>query len=211
MCLKVAADMHSPRLSDDVRVDDIIVSSYDVPTDAPESDGTLQWDKTTIVVVEIQASGIRGIGYTYADTSVASLVHGKLGGIVRGCDVMDIPRAWQKMVHATRNLGRPGIVSMAISAVDIALWDLKARILKLPLVKLLGAVRDGIAVYGSGGFTSYSDEQLRNQFLTVGQFRDLDGEDESRQAAGERSSSRPMRPEGDRGPRCPFRGRERRL
>lgn len=67
------------------------------------------------------------------------------------------------MVHSIRNLGRPGISSMAISAVDIALWDLKAKLLHLPLVKLLGAVRASIPVYGSGGFTSYSDDQLQRQ------------------------------------------------
>src|SRR5205823_12411941 len=61
------------------------------------------------------------------------------------------------------NLGRPGIVSMAISAVDSALWDLKARLLDLPLITLLGAAREAVQVYGSGGFTSYSNEQLTAQ------------------------------------------------
>ena len=76
---------------------------------------------------------------------------------------MDIPGLWQEMVHRTRNLGRPGIVSMAISAVDSALWDLKARLLDLPLITLLGAAREAVQVYGSGGFTSYSNEQLTAQ------------------------------------------------
>lgn len=155
--------MHAPKPSPDTRIEEIKVSAYTVPTDFPESDGTLQWDKTTIVIVEVRAGGKHGLGYTYADTSVATLIHGKLSDVVKGCDAMNVPEAFQKMVHSIRNLGRPGIVSMAISAVDIALWDLKARILDVPLIRLLGAVRDGVAVYGSGGFTSYSDEQLRNQ------------------------------------------------
>jgi L-alanine-DL-glutamate epimerase-like enolase superfamily enzyme len=67
------------------------------------------------------------------------------------------------MWRAVRNLGRPGIASTAISAVDCALWDLKARILQVPLSTLLGQVRDGAAIYGSGGFTSYTDAQLTNQ------------------------------------------------
>ncbi len=66
---------------------------------------------------------------------------------------------WQHI----RNLGRPGICSMAISAVDCAVWDLKAKLLDLPLVTLLGQMRRGIPVYGSGGFTSYSEEQLASQ------------------------------------------------
>lgn len=67
------------------------------------------------------------------------------------------------MLVAIRNLGRPGVTAMAISAVDIALWDLKARLLSLPLFRLLGAVRDEVPIYGSGGFTSYSIEQLQSQ------------------------------------------------
>jgi L-alanine-DL-glutamate epimerase-like enolase superfamily enzyme len=67
------------------------------------------------------------------------------------------------MLRSVRNMGRPGIASHAIAAVDIALWDLKARILNLPLVQLLGAARRGIPVYGSGGFTSYSLDRLKMQ------------------------------------------------
>lgn len=145
------------------QIDNVEVSSYTVPTDYPESDGTLEWDKTTIVIVEIKAGGLRGLGYTYADTSTAKLIHSLLAGVVTGRDAMDIPGAWLAMVEAIRNLGRPGIASTAISAVDIALWDLKARILRAPLVKLLGAVCERAPIYGSGGFTSYSLEQLRRQ------------------------------------------------
>ncbi|HEY1261960.1 MAG TPA: enolase C-terminal domain-like protein [Terriglobales bacterium] len=146
-----------------VAIDRVEVSAYTVPTDLPESDGTLEWDKTTIVIAQLHAAGVRGLGYSYADRSAAALMDGLLAPLVRGRDVMDIPGAWTAMVAATRNLGRPGIVSMAISAVDIALWDLKARLLDLPLVKLLGAVREEIPIYGSGGFTSYSNRQLQHQ------------------------------------------------
>ncbi len=76
---------------------------------------------------------------------------------------MAVPAAWEAMVHAIRNLGRPGICSMAIAAVDSCLWDLKARLLDVPLVTLLGAAHDGAPVYGSGGFTSYSTAQLQKQ------------------------------------------------
>ena len=78
---------------------------------------------------------------------------------------MRLPRAnWDAMARAVRNNGRQGISAMAISAVDTALWDLKAQLLDISMVDLLGPVRDAIPVYGSGGFTSYSDEQLRRQF-----------------------------------------------
>jgi len=136
---------------------------YTIPTDAPESDGTYVWNSTTMVLVESTAAGMCGLGYTYADAATARLITDTLVPVVLGRDAMDVPDCWEAMVHVIRNLGRPGISSMAIAAVDVALWDLKARILDLSLLTLLGAVRDAAPVYGSGGFTSYSDEQLRAQ------------------------------------------------
>lgn len=138
-------------------------SAYTVPTDLPESDGTLRWESTTIVLVSVCAGGETGLGYTYADTATRYLIHDLLAKIIEGADAMAVEANWQAMVRRTRNLGRPGIVSMAISAVDAALWDLKARLLGVPLVTLLGPVRDGIPIYGSGGFTSYTNKQLERQ------------------------------------------------
>jgi L-alanine-DL-glutamate epimerase-like enolase superfamily enzyme len=129
----------------------------------PESDGTLEWTHTTIVIVEAEGGGVRGLGYTYADLSTAVLIRSLLAEVVRGRDALDVQGAWIGMVRAIRNLGRPGIASMAISAVDIALWDLKAQLLKVPLAKLFGMVRKGVPIYGSGGFTSYSVERLKAQ------------------------------------------------
>ena len=141
----------------------IEVGAYTVPTDAPEGDGTLTWDSTTIVVVHAHGGGRIGLGYTYADVSTARLIESKLAGVVEGLDATAPPLAWSEMVEATRNLGRPGITSMAISAVDVALWDLHARILEAPLCTVLGRAHDRVPVYGSGGFTSYSDDRLREQ------------------------------------------------
>ena len=139
------------------------VSSYTIPTDAPESDGTLAWDATTLVLVEVDAGGCTGLGFTYADASTAQLIRAVLAAQIQGRDALDIPACWRAMIAAIRNLGRPGICSMAISAVDIALWDLKGKLLAQPLVKLLGAVRERVPAYGSGGFTSYSLAQLEAQ------------------------------------------------
>jgi L-alanine-DL-glutamate epimerase-like enolase superfamily enzyme len=115
------------------------------------------------VLVRASAGNHTGLGYTYADTSTAKLIHDLLSEVVEGQDAMATTATWNAMVDRTRNLGRPGIVSMAISAVDAALWDLKARLLGLPLVSLLGAVRESVPIYGSGGFTSYSIDQLQKQ------------------------------------------------
>ncbi len=144
-------------------IDGVQASAYTIPTDFLESDGTIEWDKTTLVLAEVKAGDAAGLGYTYGDASAAKLISGHLREVLAGRDPMDIPGSWLAMVQSVRNIGRPGIASTAISAVDIALWDLKAKILGLPLVKLIGAVREGIPVYGSGGFTSYSLEQLQRQ------------------------------------------------
>ncbi len=147
-----------------MKIDEISVAAYTIPTDAPESDGTLAWDKTTIVLVEAKADELTGLGYSYADASTAVLIRDKLAKTVLGLDPFNIASAWTGMVCQIRNLGRPGISAMAISAVDNALWDLKAKLLNLPMVSLLGAVRTALPIYGSGGFTSYSDKQLAQQF-----------------------------------------------
>ncbi len=155
--------MSVTRARTQIPVEDVEVGAFTIPTDAPEADGTLSWDATTIVVVHVYGGGEWGLGYTYADVSTAKLVESKLAGVVKGADAMAPQAAWAKMVGAIRNLGRPGIVSMAISAVDVALWDLKARLLGLPLCKLIGMANESVPVYGSGGFTAYSVDRLQEQ------------------------------------------------
>jgi L-alanine-DL-glutamate epimerase-like enolase superfamily enzyme len=144
-------------------VQELDVAAFTIPTDAPEADGTLSWDSTTIVVVHAFAGDQWGLGYTYADVSTAKLISSKLQGIVTGSDAMAPQSTWAAMVRKIRNLGRPGIASMAIAAVDTALWDLKARLLGLPLCRLLGMAHDRVPIYGSGGFTAYPVKRLQEQ------------------------------------------------
>lgn len=147
----------------DVAVDALAVSAYTVPTDYPGSDGTATWESTTIVVVEARAGGQTGLGWTYGNPASRTVIEQTLREQVVGCDAMRVAAAWQRMAVACRNLGRPGVASMAIAAVDTALWDLKARLLGLPLATLLDAAHEAVPVYGSGGLTSYPDERLREQ------------------------------------------------
>jgi L-alanine-DL-glutamate epimerase-like enolase superfamily enzyme len=139
------------------------VLTFEIPTDTPESDGTLEWDSTTVVVVEVEADGQTGIGYTYADAAAATLIESKLAPLLEDHDPMAPPATWMQMRAALRNVGQQGIGAMAISAVDIALWDLKAKLLGVSLADALPRFHDAVPVYGSGGFTSYSPERLDEQ------------------------------------------------
>jgi len=148
------------------RVSAVRATAYEVPTDQPESDGTLDWSSTVIVVVEADAGERIGLGYTYAHQSVVPLITTKLADIANGRAVDDVRGAWLAMVRAVRNLGTTGLAAMAVSAVDNALWDLKARSHEMSLVELLGAAHDRVPIYGSGGFTSYDDRTLATQLAS---------------------------------------------
>ena len=150
-----------PELS--AKINRASVNAYEIPTETPESDGTLEWDATTLVVVQLHCGKTCGIGYTYADVATAKLIESKLLKCVRDRNVTDIGTLWASMVSSIRNLGRPGIASMAISAVDNALWDLNARLIERPLYSMLGATRSSVPIYGSGGFTSYTVPELQAQ------------------------------------------------
>jgi L-alanine-DL-glutamate epimerase-like enolase superfamily enzyme len=141
----------------------VTATAYVIPTDRPESDGTLEWTSTTLVVAEVEAMGVCGLGYTYAARAVVPVIDDTLAEVVRGCDAMDIPGAWLAMQRAVRNQGRHGLCASAIAAVDSALWDLKGRLLDASILTLLGAARESVPVYGSGGFTSYPVEDLQRQ------------------------------------------------
>lgn len=145
------------------QIERLQVAAYRLPTDAPETDGTFAWDATTIVIATVSCDGISGMGYAYTDVSAAFLIDGLLRPVVIGADPLEVTETWDSMIGAVRNVGRSGIAASAISALDHALWDLKGKLLRVPLADLLGGAHQRIAAYGSGGFTSYSDEQLASQ------------------------------------------------
>ncbi|HEX4806350.1 MAG TPA: enolase C-terminal domain-like protein [Conexibacter sp.] len=148
----------------DVRVERVRTSAYEIPTATDEeSDGTLVWRSTGVVVVEVEGGGATGLGYTYCDAAAAAIVDGTLARLVEGADAMAPGEAWARMQVQARQLGQEGLAAMAISAVDVALWDLKARLLGVALCDALPRFRDAVPAYGSGGFTSYSERELREQ------------------------------------------------
>jgi L-alanine-DL-glutamate epimerase-like enolase superfamily enzyme len=146
-------------------------AAYRIPTDRPEADGTLAWTSTVLIVVHVHAGNNRGLGLSYGHSSAVAVIKELLEPAISNHDCLDIAECWGAMQRAVRNVGRSGIASCAISAVDLALWDLKAQMLSVSLARLLGCCRERIPVYGSGGFTSYSDDELRSQ---LGRWAEVD-------------------------------------
>lgn len=149
-----------------VSIERLAVSAYEIPTDGPddrEADGTLTWDSTTMILVEAHAAGQVGVGFTYGDVSVAHFIESKLKSRVEGEDALQVGARWRAQMHGIRNAGRPGVGAMALSAVDLALWDLAARLLGVSLHRLVGGFHDHVPIYGSGGFCNYPLERLASQ------------------------------------------------
>ncbi|GAA5183055.1 enolase C-terminal domain-like protein [Rugosimonospora acidiphila] len=144
-------------------ISSVHASAYTVPTEAPEADGTLCWQETTAIVVSVTAGDCTGLGWSYGLAASSEVVNGLLASAVVGTDPVDIPGCHAAMAMAARNALLPGLVGIAVSAVDIALWDLKAQLLGVPLVELFGRCRQEVPLYGSGGFTTLTDAQLRRQ------------------------------------------------
>ncbi len=149
--------MHEPR------IERVAARAFRIPTDAPEADGTMAWSATTLVLVEISAGGAAGVGYSYTDAAACAVLDEMLAPVLRGEGAFAIPRLHASMWRAVRNVGSRGIAACAVSAADVALWDLKARLFDMPLTQLLGGERDAVPIYGSGGFTSYPIHRLCKQ------------------------------------------------
>jgi len=153
-------------VSTQMRVDRIRhawAQAFTIPTDAPESDGTFEWESTTLIVAQVEAGGEIGIGYSYASASAAAFFNEVLASEILGREPHAIPAIRSAMLRKVRNEGRAGIASAALSAADVALWDLKSKLLNVSLIRILGAAQEEIRIYGSGGFTSYSIERLQKQ------------------------------------------------
>ena len=145
-------------------IESLDVAAYEVPTATKtESDGTLEWDATTLILVRVSSGGVSGIGFGYSHHAAARLIDDHLRSSIEGADAMATSALWRDMAVAIRNLGFTGLAMMAVSAVDVAVWDLKARLLEVSLAELIGPLRDEVPVYGSGGFCNYSEAELREQ------------------------------------------------
>jgi len=154
---------HPAYARDDSAITHVSTAVYRFPTPEPEADGTFEWHATTAVAVTLEAAGLAGLGWTYSSRAAAAVVEDELQPQVLGRSALDVTDGWSAMRRAVRNVGTSGLAMQAVSAVDVAWWDLKARLLGVPLGDLLGRCRDDVPVYGSGGFTTVDDAELAEQ------------------------------------------------
>lgn len=152
----------------DATLRSVTVDAFDVPTatggrQRPESDGTITWSSTGLIVVRLAAAGESGLGFSHAPAAALGIVRDLLCPAIAGLDARDTERVFWAMARAVRNAGWPGVAAAAVSAVDIAVHDLAARLTGAPLVQYLGGAHDTVPAYGSGGFTDYTDAELTEQ------------------------------------------------
>lgn len=154
------------------RISWIKLSSVTLPLDEPISDAKVltgrQSPMTEVVLLfaEIKtASGQQGTGFSYSKRAggPAQYAHAKeIARRILGEDASDIGKIYEQLLWAGASVGRSGVATQAIAAIDIALWDLKARRANLPLAKLLGSYRDSVQTYNtSGGFLHTPLEQVK--------------------------------------------------
>ena len=149
-----------------MKITDITTTHLHSPEGKPIQDATILTPKKDSggrgqIFVHIKTDeNIEGLGMTYASPGVIDVIESSLKKELIGKDPLDIEQLWNDMYWKVRGFGRKGIAFCAISAIDIGLWDLKGKYVNLPLYKLLGAYTDSVPVYGSGGWTNFSEKSL---------------------------------------------------
>ncbi|GAA2206890.1 L-talarate/galactarate dehydratase [Nonomuraea monospora] len=157
-----------------MRVESVRFGRYAVPLATPVSDAKVatgrqrplaQIDVLTCEIVT--TDGLAGLGFSYTTRAgtPAQFAHAKeVGELLLGEDPADIGRIYDRLLWAGASVGRSGVATQALAAVDVALWDLKAKRAGLPLAKLLGAYRDSVRVYNtSGGYLQAPIEEVKEK------------------------------------------------
>ena len=192
-------------------VEAVSAAAYTIPTDRPESDGTFEWDSTTIVVVEVAGPATRpaSAGRTRPRRRGAGRRPARPGGRrARARSTSGV--AHRAMRAALRNTGEPGAGAMALSAVDVALWDLKAKLLERPAGVAARPRARGGARLRQRRLLLVLARAAARAARRLGRRRDPAREDEGRPRAGRRPRAGPGRAGGDRRRRGAVRRRERR-
>jgi len=153
------------------KISKVDVHLVSVPIKAGFSDATRKVETVGYTIVRIATDqGLEGFGITYHEVggeATKSLILKNMAPKLIGRSPLETEVIWQEFFHYLRGVGRKGLMFCALSAVDIALWDLKGKIVNLPLYKLLGGNKTKIPVYSSGGWTSYADQELVDEMKSM--------------------------------------------
>jgi L-alanine-DL-glutamate epimerase-like enolase superfamily enzyme len=142
------------------------ISVHLVSTSVPPgfADSTRKVETLGYTVVRVRTDqGLEGVGITYHEVggeATKCMIDHDITPRLIGRDPLQTEAFWQEFFAYLRGVGRKGLTFCALSAVDIALWDLKGKIAGLPLWRLFGGATNEVDAYASGGWTSFSDEQL---------------------------------------------------
>ena len=156
------------------RIRHLKLSQVVLPLETPVSDAKVLTGRqeplteTALLFVEVVTDqGQQGMGFSYSKRAGGPAQYAHLAEVAEvalGQDPSDIDRIYQSLLWAGASVGRAGVATQAIAALDVALWDLKARRAGLPLAKLIGAHRDSCPVYNtSGGFLQASVEEIKEK------------------------------------------------
>jgi L-alanine-DL-glutamate epimerase-like enolase superfamily enzyme len=146
------------------KIKSINVHLVSAPVPGNLSDATRKVETIGYTIVRIVTEGgVEGFGVTYNEVggeATKSLIVHSMAQKLIGRDPFETEVIWQELFQFLRGVGRKGLMLCALSAVDIAIWDLKGKLIGLPLYKLFGGCKTRIPVYASGGWTSYEDDLL---------------------------------------------------
>ena len=151
------------------KIENIQVDQYRIPLPVVLSDST-HGDMSAFELITVRvrdADGAEGVGYTYTvgrgGSAIRALIADDLTPLLMGHDADLVEENWRLMWWASHYVGRGGLTVHAISAIDIALWDLKARRAKLPLWRLLGGADNKVKAYAGGIDLLFPLDQLLKQ------------------------------------------------
>jgi L-alanine-DL-glutamate epimerase-like enolase superfamily enzyme len=152
-----------------MRIKDIQPDLYRIPLPVVLSDSTHgEIPYFELVTVRINSeSGLDGVGYTYTvgagGRAIASLINQELKALLLGQDARCIESLWEKMWWKLHWVGRGGLAAFAISALDVALWDINGRRYGEPLWRMLGGNSNRVKAYAGGVDLYHPLEQLLEQ------------------------------------------------
>ena len=134
-----------------MKITDVVLETFSWPLLRPISNAAITLSRGGMTLVKIITdAGVTGIGNGYAKPVIRTAIE-QFRQLLIGEDPLNVERIWQKM-YSPKAVGRRGLTTQAISAIDIGLWDLRAKVAGMPAYKLLGGFRDRVPVYIAGGY-----------------------------------------------------------